>query len=59
MSAIRHGREVLPAYVAKQARAAAAARYRCGWCSYVGSRDEVDAHEDAEHPESLAALVTR
>lgn len=51
MSAIRHGREVLPAWVAQQARAAATARYRCGYgCDFTGTRDEVDAHEDALHP---------
>lgn len=48
MAAIRHGVEQLPPGVG--APVPAGTRYRCGWCPVSGTRDEVDAHEDAEHP---------
>lgn len=51
MSAIRHGRETLPAYATRVVPAST--RFRCGWCEFTGTRDEVDAHEDATHAEHL------
>ena len=53
MSAIRHGREVLPATVRPLPPGL---RFRCGWCTYVGTREDVDAHADREHAEHLVPL---
>lgn len=57
MAAIRRGVEQLPPGVGRPVDPAT--RYRCGWCPYAGTRDDVDAHEDATHPEALAPMVTR
>lgn len=54
MSAIRHGREQLPAHIKP---APADLRFRCGWCEFTDTRDKVNAHEQAAHADELLRLT--